>query len=192
MKSAAFLQADRFPPGVAVGYTTQAAGAAGARRSNEAFHGMSGSAAGGAYATAADLLAFDNALRDRRLLDAKMTAWILGGEATAAGRAAGDIGIAGGAPGSRNATLDSDGKWTVVVVGNLNPPNAARVAAAIREGLICVDRGRAAASPGGMAGRGASLVGLEPFRGKWRDMWSASRVSRTKSGSMGGTAMGST
>lgn len=135
MKSAAFLQADRFPPGVAVGYTTQAAGAAGARRSNEAFHGMSGSAAGGAYATAADLLAFDNALRDRRLLDAKMTAWILGGEATAAGRAAGDIGIAGGAPGC-NATLDSDGKWTVVVVGNLDPPNAARVAAAIREGLM--------------------------------------------------------
>ncbi len=135
MKGAAFLQADAFPADVAIGYTTERSGAAGARRSNEAFHGMSGSAAGGAYATAADLLAFDNALRERKLLDAKMTAWVLGADATAAGRARGGIGIAGGAPGC-NAALDSDGEWTVAVVGNLDPPNAERVAAAIRQALM--------------------------------------------------------
>jgi CubicO group peptidase (beta-lactamase class C family) len=135
MNGAAFLQADRFPADVAIGYTTEGAGAAGARRSNEAFHGMSGSAAGGAYATAADLLAFDNALRERRLLDAKMTAWVLGGEEATTGRARGGIGVAGGAPGC-NAALDSDGEWTVAVVGNLDPPNAERVAAALRQALM--------------------------------------------------------
>ena len=41
------------------------------------------------------------------------------------GRWAG-IGIAGGAPGC-NAIMESDGRWTVVVVGNLDPPNAIRV-----------------------------------------------------------------
>jgi D-alanyl-D-alanine carboxypeptidase len=135
MTGAGFFQADRFPSQVAVGYTTEGAASPGARRSSEAFHGMAGSAAGGAYATAADLLAFDNALRERRLLDAKMTAWILGGDAAATGRAPGDIGIAGGAPGC-NAALESNGEWTVAVVGNLDPPNATRVAAAIRQALM--------------------------------------------------------
>jgi CubicO group peptidase (beta-lactamase class C family) len=135
MTGAGFFQADRFPPDVAIGYTTEGAGAAGARHSNEAFHGMSGSAAGGAYATAADLLAFDNALRDGRLLDAKMTAWMLGGAAGGGARARGGIGVAGGAPGC-NAALESDGEWTVAVVGNLDPPNAERVVGAIRRPLM--------------------------------------------------------
>jgi len=134
MTGAGFFQADHFPPDVAIGYTTDGAGAAGGRHSNEAFHGMSGSAAGGAYATAADLLAFDNALREGRLLDAKMTEWMLGSAPAAGSRARGGIGVAGGAPGC-NAALESDGEWTVAVVGNLDPPNAERVSAAIRRPL---------------------------------------------------------
>ena len=135
MAGAGFFQSDRFPPNVAIGYTRESPKGAGALVSNEEMHGVAGSGAGGAYATAADLLAFDSALRGRRLADAKMTAWILGGDTAPSGpRAMGGIGIAGGAPGC-NANMESDGRWTVVVVGNLDPPNATRVGAAISRAL---------------------------------------------------------
>jgi CubicO group peptidase (beta-lactamase class C family) len=135
MNGAGFFQSDRFPSDVAIGYTRESPQGPGPLHSNEQMHGASGSAAGGAYATAADLLAFDNGLRERRLVDAKMTAWILGGAEAAAGpRAMGDIGIAGGAPGC-NANMESNGAWTIVVVGNLDPPNAVRVGTAIRRAL---------------------------------------------------------
>lgn len=135
MAGAGFFESDRFPANVAIGYTRQSPQGAGALVSNEEMHGVAGSGAGGAYATATDLLAFDNALRGRRLVDAKMTAWILGGDPMPAGpRAMGGIGIAGGAPGC-NANMESDGRWTVVVVGNLDPPNATRVGAAINRAL---------------------------------------------------------
>jgi D-alanyl-D-alanine carboxypeptidase len=134
MKRAGFFQSDHFPSDVAIGYTRQGPGTPGTLRTNETMHGAAGSAAGGAYATAADLLAFDSALRDGRLLDAKMTAWVLGGGGGTGRRAAAPLGIAGGAPGC-NADLESDGTWTVVVVGNLDPPNAVRVGKAIRQPL---------------------------------------------------------
>jgi D-alanyl-D-alanine carboxypeptidase len=84
--------------------------------------GMRGSGAGGVYATAADLLAFDNALRGYRLADRERTSWVLGagGEEVRPGRAAGGMGIAGGSPGT-SAVLDSDGRWTVVVLTNHDP-----------------------------------------------------------------------
>ena len=44
------------------------------------------------------------------------------------------IGIAGGAAGA-NAILEAGPKWTVIVVGNLDPPNAGRIATAIRRAL---------------------------------------------------------
>ncbi len=106
----------------------------GLRNAREA-HGVAGSAAGGALATAADLLAFDEALRSGTLLDPKMTAWFLGGEAPAPGaRAAGAIGIAGGAPGT-NALLETDETWAVAVVGNLDPPASVGLGQAIKERL---------------------------------------------------------
>jgi hypothetical protein len=46
----------------------------------------------------------------------------------------GGIGIAGGAPGV-NAVLDSSLTWTVVVVGNLDPPVAERLGVAIHRQL---------------------------------------------------------
>ena len=125
MKGAGFLAMDDLQPDVAIGYTRPTGGGEGALQANHAMHGQRGSAAGGSYARAADLLAFDNALREKRLLDPKMTAWFLGGEA-APGRARGSLGIAGGAPGV-NAILESDGVWTVAVVGNLDPPTAERL-----------------------------------------------------------------
>ncbi|GAM99514.1 beta-lactamase class C and other penicillin binding proteins [alpha proteobacterium U9-1i] len=80
-------------------------------------HGVTGSGAGGVYSTVGDLLAFDNALRDGRLLNAELTAWVLGGTASA-GRNTTSLGIAGGGGGASNI-LVSDGEWAVIVTGNV-------------------------------------------------------------------------
>jgi D-alanyl-D-alanine carboxypeptidase len=135
MRTAGFFQSDRFPPDVAVGYTMRSPASPDKLQSNEQMHGAAGSAAGGAFAAAHDLLAFDNALREGRLLDPKMTGWVLEAGAPPAGkRAQSGLGIAGGAPGC-NAVLESDGTWTVAVVGNLDPPAAEQLGVAIARQL---------------------------------------------------------
>jgi D-alanyl-D-alanine carboxypeptidase len=116
-------------PGVATGYTGQAG-----ELSAIANHGQRGSAAGGSFGRAADLLAFDNALRERRLLDAKGTAWFYQAQPAETGRSPGSIGIAGGARGA-NCVLEATGTWTIAVTGNRDPPNAGRVGQAIRQAL---------------------------------------------------------
>ena len=131
MKSAGFPAYG--DPNVAPGYT---------RRSPDApwtsaigLHGHHGSAAGGSFATVADLLAFDNALRTRVLLDAKTTAWFFENPSDEnRARAMDPYGIAGGAQGA-NASLESNGTWTVVTLGNLDPPNAVRVGEALSAAL---------------------------------------------------------
>jgi D-alanyl-D-alanine carboxypeptidase len=82
--------------------------------------GGRGCAAGGVFATAADLLAYDNAVRGYRLLDRQWTAWVLGDGAAANGRATARLEVAGGAPGT-NSLLASDGTWTIVVLTNRDP-----------------------------------------------------------------------
>ena len=62
-----------------------------------------------------------------------MTGWFLGGDSPS-GRARERYNIAGGAPGA-NAILESDGVFTVVVVGNLDPPNAGRVGTSLMRQL---------------------------------------------------------
>jgi D-alanyl-D-alanine carboxypeptidase len=96
--------------------------------------GGRGSGAGGVFATAADLLAYDNALREYRLLDRQRTSWVLGGGAVAGDRAAGALGVAGGAPGT-NAGLESDGTWTVVVLTNRDPGTGEELAVALASAL---------------------------------------------------------
>ena len=131
MKSAGFLAYG--DAGVAPGYTRPSAAAP--WRTALGLHGRHGSAAGGAFATAADLLAFDNALRTRVLLDAKTTAWYFDNPADETrARAADAYGIAGGAKGA-NASLESNGTWTIVTLGNLYPPNAVRVGEALAGAL---------------------------------------------------------
>jgi D-alanyl-D-alanine carboxypeptidase len=120
-------------PDVAPGYT---------RRSPDApwtsavgMHGHHGSAAGGSYGTVRDLLAFDTAIRTRVLLDEKSTAWFFESPSAATTPRARDAyGIAGGAPGA-NSSLESNGAWTIVVLGNLDPPNAVRMGTAIAGAL---------------------------------------------------------
>ena len=79
---------------------------------------------------AGDLLAFDNAIRDGRLLTPKMRAWFLRAQEEPTGRAAGRNAIAGGTPGA-NAVMDAQAGWGVFVVSNLDPPSANRVAPAL-------------------------------------------------------------
>jgi CubicO group peptidase (beta-lactamase class C family) len=135
MTGAGYFRADRLPPGVAQGYSTQLPGSAGALQNARGAHGVAGSAAGGVYATAADLLAFDKAIREGRLLTPAMTAWFLEADQAGPGkRARGGIGIAGGAPGA-NTLLESDEAWAVAVVGNLDPPAAVGVGMAIKRQL---------------------------------------------------------
>jgi CubicO group peptidase (beta-lactamase class C family) len=128
MTGAGYPQTDAIEPGVAMGYTRRSAVGAGELRSNVYTRGAAGSAAGGGYAMARDLLAFDNAIRGARLLDAGASARFLGGGIEA------PFGIAGGAPGI-NAVLESDGLWTVVVLTNLDPPTGEQIGASIKRAL---------------------------------------------------------
>lgn len=117
-------------PDVALGY--QREGDRLVHRPDE--DGRRGSAAGGSFMRAADLLAFDTALRDGRLLTPKMTAWYLRLSQEPSGRAAGRNAIAGGTGGA-NAVMDALPGWGVFVVSNLDPPSASRVAPAIASAL---------------------------------------------------------
>jgi D-alanyl-D-alanine carboxypeptidase len=104
-------------------------------RDNASMHGVAGSGAGGCFAQASDLLAFDNAIREQRLLDAKMTGWYFNMPSPPTGRVNGlHGGIGGGAPGI-NALLEQAGPWTVIVLANLDPPSARRLGAAITKAL---------------------------------------------------------
>lgn len=131
MKTAGFLAFG--DPQVALGYTRTSPDQA--WRSALDMHGHHGSAAGGAYATVRDLLAFDNAIRTRVLLDAKTTAWFFDNPADETRpRALDQYGIAGGAAGA-NASLESNGAWAIITLGNLDPPNAVRVGEVLARAL---------------------------------------------------------
>jgi len=104
---------DSLPPNTAIGYTGRGA----ERSANTALLPGRGSAAGGGYSTAADLLRFVQALRERRVPSGPPSG----------------IGIAGGAPGL-NAVVEGElpGGYDLVVLTNLDPPAAERVARIIR------------------------------------------------------------
>ncbi len=103
--------------------------------SGAGFHGRHGNGASGSFGGVRDLLAFDTAVRTHVLFDAKTTAWFFDSPADATRpRAMSGYGVAGGAPWA-NASLESNGVWTVVTLGNLDPPNATRVGTAISAAL---------------------------------------------------------
>ncbi len=133
MTGAAFLETSGREERKALGYTRTPRGlepvllGAGGR----------GSAAGGVFATAADLLAYDNALRGFRLLSRQRTGWLLGGKEggeAADERAAAGLEVGGGAPGT-NSLLASDGTWTVVVLTNRDPRLGAELGTALAKAL---------------------------------------------------------
>lgn len=114
---------ERWPSNTAIGYTRggmDAPADAPIRRNTDFLPGK-GSSAGGGYSTAHDLLRFLNALRAHKV---------------PAAPEAGQVGVAGGAPGL-NAAMEGDlpGGYDVIVLANLDPPAAERVARLIRGGL---------------------------------------------------------
>lgn len=86
------------------------------------WHGVSGSAAGNSYSTVRDMLAYDNALREGRLVNAEHTAEMVRGQPTN-GRSTARFGYAGGAPGV-NTVVMGNGAWTLIVLTNHEPPTA--------------------------------------------------------------------
>ncbi|MBL8188450.1 MAG: serine hydrolase [Acidobacteria bacterium] len=86
-----------------------------------------GSSAGGGYSTVEDLLKFSTALLGNKLLSAETTRRIVGG----------GLGVAGGAPGiNSELEIDPASGYTIVVMGNYDPPNAADVSRHIRSQLL--------------------------------------------------------
>ena len=114
MANTAHYPVDALPPNTARGYTRPDDGQL---RANTDLLPGRGSAAGGGYSTAADLLSFLRALRELRIPG--------GGPA--------GLGIAGGAPGI-NAVVEGElpGGYDLVVLANLDPPAAQRVARLVR------------------------------------------------------------
>lgn len=139
--------ADAIVPNLAEGYTRRDAGEPGGSATpirNFYSRPARGSAAGGGYSTAVDLLRFATALLGDTLLEPAWTDWILnrvepspGGPS--ADRSRGGLGIAGGAPGI-NAALEVDraSGWLIVVLANDDPPMATRTAQAVRRLLDAV------------------------------------------------------
>lgn len=130
MTSAGFFAHDQVAPNIAVGYTRMGPDGPGETRHNNLFMlPVKGNSAGSAQATVDDLLKFDNALREYRLLSPAYTRWYFGGEEPSSAeetestppRATSGTGIAGGAPGV-SADLESDGILTVIVLSNYDAP----------------------------------------------------------------------
>lgn len=121
MRNSGFLRHDQLPAGAAR-FIGRPQGPEGPLADVSRFHGVAGSAAGNAYSTPRDLLAFDNALREHRLLNADLTAQVLRGQPET-GRASARIGFAGGSPGV-NTLLFANGAVTFIILTNREPPTA--------------------------------------------------------------------
>ena len=115
MTSTGFPRTDRPEPDIALGYTRR--GDSPQLVSNIAMHGVTGSAAGGNYSTALDLLTFVKAIKAGKFPGADE-----------------GLGIAGGAPGT-NAVLESGREWTVIVLTNFDPPTGENLGTAIARAL---------------------------------------------------------
>jgi CubicO group peptidase (beta-lactamase class C family) len=131
MTGSAHLQADVPEANVASGYTRNWDGGdheKEARRSNIYTRPARGSSAGGGYSTAMDLFRFARALRAGKLLGPLAEEWFNGPQA-----------YAGGAPGiNAELVMDPVPGWTVVVLGNYDPPAASSLAQRISGLLRCL------------------------------------------------------
>jgi CubicO group peptidase (beta-lactamase class C family) len=134
MTGAGFFAQDEPEPNVATGYTKRGFGPdhddeGEDYRSNVFILPARGNSAGSAQASAEDLLHFDSALRQHKLLEPAYTVWYFGGPEPEGGNtgtvsskpATAAVGIAGGAPGV-SATMESDGELVIIVLSNYDAP----------------------------------------------------------------------
>jgi len=149
MVSTDSFEADVPVPNLAEGYTRlwgeSEQSMPGPRRKNIYTRPARGSAAGGGYSTAEDLLRFTNAVLADKLLSPAYTDWYLSdvepGKGTPPARTKGGMGWAGGAPGiNADVEVDLATGYTVIVAGNYDPPAASTVAHTIRRILSGVVR----------------------------------------------------
>ena len=125
MTSTGYPRSDRPESDIAIGYTRRGGTArqdpktpgAQGLMSNIALHGVTGSAAGGGYSTALDLLTYVKAIRAGKFPGAEQ-----------------DMGIAGGAPGI-NAIVEAQGEWVVIVLTNFDPPTGQQIGVALAGAL---------------------------------------------------------
>ena len=115
MTSTGFPRTDRPASDIALGYTRRSAD--GSLTSNIAMHGVTGSAAGGSYSTALDLLTYVKAVRAGKFPGAD-----------------GNMVIAGGAPGT-NAVIEAGNEWIVIVLANFDPSIAEDLGSSIARAL---------------------------------------------------------
>ena len=158
------FERDKETPNLAIGYTKAGPDGrpdpAATRRANSTMRPAKGSPAGGGYSTVDDLLKFSIALRDHKLLSKKSTELIttgkveMGGSGRKYGYGFGEdfssgrriIGHNGGGPGiGANFDMLTDTGYTVVVLGNYDPPAMMPVVMKIRE--LLPSEVRAGASP---------------------------------------------
>ena len=137
MKSTGYPIEGDGTPNVARGYTRRDAG--GGERDNESTRPARGSAAGGGYSTASDLLKFDHALLSAKLCSPAWSVWVTGGtrpdqHASTGGPGDGGFGFAGGAPGIASE-WQHEGDVTLIVLTNRDPEVTKAVMAPLRETL---------------------------------------------------------
>lgn len=125
-------------PKLARGYTRRDAGDG--ERDNLVTRPARGSAAGGGYSIAADLLRFDRALLSAKLCGAGWSAWVTGetrpdrGAAESVSPTDANFGFAGGAPGVSTQWLH-EGDVTLIVLTNRDPQVTSGTMAPLRETL---------------------------------------------------------
>lgn len=130
---------DEKVPNRAVGYTRDAPGGRGGRAggplvSNRPYQPWRGSAAGGGYSTAHDLMRYLKALRASKILKPATAEQFFGASPNPDGTVKLGLGIAGGSPGV-NGVLLSAGEWTLVVLANRDEPVAEKIVQKSREWL---------------------------------------------------------
>jgi CubicO group peptidase (beta-lactamase class C family) len=141
MDATAYLTLEEWPDDRAVGYAARdsgdttppgsqgggagAARAPTARRPNTWSLAWRGSAAGGGYASAGEMLRLDNALREGRILSPALADSIPSRMMTPSGPR---VVIANGGGDGANFEFSHVGPYTVIVLSNYDPPSATRVA----------------------------------------------------------------
>ena len=122
MKNTDSYESDKLPANTAFGYTNQ--NPKNEWVNNRSFHGFRGSAAGGGYSNAEDLLKFSAAVKSGKLID-------LGDDGQPL--KADDIRVAGGSVGI-NSMLTVNGRngLTIIVLSNYDPPSAENAESQIR------------------------------------------------------------